>query len=285
MQNTTDVLAELTSRLGQHPAADDVEAFIGVERIGRIAILTLARPEQHNVINLAGWHRIARACATWAADPQLRLVLLRGAGSRAFGTGADIKEFRQSRMTAEHAVAYNEAVAHALTAVASLAVPVVALIDGLAVGGGLELSAAADIRIATARSRFGIPIGRLGVTLGYTEAAAITRLIGPAALKYLLISGELLDANTAYSMGFVQRVVEDGTLSDAAEKIAANVLRSSVPTMLAGKAVADMTTRPLTAADTELLARITVEVYSGADLAEGVDAFLEGRSPVFPSLA
>lgn len=285
MQNTADVLAQLSGRLGQDPAVGDVEAYIGVERVGRIGILTLARPDQHNVINLAGWHRIAETATTWAADDEVRLVLIRGAGQRAFGTGADIKEFRDVRMTAPHAVEYNEAVAHALSAVAALTIPVVALIDGLAVGGGLELSAAADIRIATARSRFGLPIGRLGVTLGYTEAAALTRLIGPAALKYLLITGEFLDASTAFSIGLVQRVVEPEELVEVALKVAGNVLQSSLPTLLAGKAVADMTMRPLTAADTELLARITVEVYAGPDLAEGVSAFLDGRPPVFPSQA
>ena len=276
------MLAEL---LGAPPHDLDVVDYVAAQRCGSVAILSLARPEQHNVINLAGWRRIGELARMWAADPSVRVVLLRGVGDRAFGTGADIKEFPQTRMTAATAVEYNEAVAHALGAVASIPVPVVAVIAGLAVGGGLELSAAADVRLASDRARFGLPIGRLGVTLGLTEAACLSRLIGPSALKYLIFSGELVDAAEAQRMGLVQRVVPASDLVAAAVSLAESVTHASLPTLLAAKAVADMTTRTLTAEDTEVLARITVEVYPGPDLAEGVEAFLDRRPPQFPSRA
>ncbi len=282
MQET--VTDELAQALAAGPSAGTIEDYVGVERVGSVGVLTLARPEQHNVINLAGWRRIEAAARQWAADPSLRVVVLRGAGEKAFGTGADIKEFPQTRMSATLAVDYNESVAHALTAVAAIPVPVIAMIGGLAVGGGLELSAAADIRIASDRARFGLPIGRLGVTLGYAEAAALTRLIGPAALKYLLFSGEIVDAAQAERWGLVQKVVPHDELHESVLSVVRAVTIASIPTTLAGKAVADMTVRELTAADTEALARITVEVYAGPDLAEGVAAFLERRSPEFPSL-
>ena len=273
----------LRALLSADPPPESVVDFVGYQRTGPIAILTLARPEQHNALNLAAWRRIGELAAGLSSDEQLRALVIRGAGHRAFCAGADIAEFPAKRMTARAATSYSDAVTGALTAVAALPVPVLAVIDGLAVGGGLELSAACDLRIASAVSRFGIPIGRLGVTLGLAEATALSRLIGPSEMKYLLFSGRLIDALHALRIGLVQSVVPAERLLDEALDLVAAIASASVPTLLAAKAVADMTTRNLTAEDTELLARIVVEVYDGPDLAEGVAAFGEQRAPEFPS--
>jgi enoyl-CoA hydratase len=277
------LLEQVGAVLALDAPAEAVVDHVGLERVGPVALITLARPEQHNVISLGGWRRIAAAARDLAEDPTLRLVLVRGAGERAFGTGADIKEFPGTRMTPAHALDYNEAIAHALQGVETIPVPVVAVIDGLAVGGGLELSAACDLRIASDTSHFGLPIGRLGVTLGYTEADALARLVGPAELMYLLVSGRLIDASDALRIGLVQRVVGREDLTSEVLGLLESVITASLPTLLAAKAVVAMTTRPLTARDTERLARITVEVYGGADLAEGVAAFTDRRPPRFPS--
>lgn len=269
--------------LSADPAAGDIADFIGVQRVGPVAVLTLARPERHNVVDLAGWRRIADTATALAADPALRVVLVRGSGTAAFGAGADIAEFPSTRMPAAVAAGYNDAVAHALAAVRAIPVPVIALIDGLAVGGALELSAVCDLRIATERSRFGLPIGRLGVALGLTETEALARLVGPAELMYLILSGRLVDAAHALRTGLVQRVVPDGDLVDEALDLVGAITTASLPTLLAAKSVLDMTTRPLSARDTERLARIAVEIYDGPDLAEGVAAFRERRPPRFPS--
>ncbi len=256
---------------------------IGLQYVGRVAIITLARPEQHNVLSLAAWQRIAVVAAGLSMNDDVHCVLLRGSGDRAFGAGADILEFPDTRMSPALAVEYNEAIARGLQMVASIPVPVVAMIHGLAVGGGLELSAACDIRFASEDARMGIPIGRLGVTLGFTEAAALVRLIGSSELKFLLMSGELITAADALRIGLVQRVVPRAELIKATVALLVNVLSSSMPTLRSGKLVADMATRQIVAADTEALARYTVEVYGGPDLAEGVAAFSERRAPNFPS--
>lgn len=275
----------LAAVLGAAVPADDIVDFVGRQRVGRVAVVTLSRPEQHNVLSLASWQRVADVAAQFARDSSCHAVVLRGSGDRAFGAGADIKEFPHTRMSPAAAVHYNEAVARGLQAVADIPVPVVAMIQGLAVGGGLELSAACDVRIAADDARFGLPIGRLGVTLGYTEAAALVKLIGPSELKYLLLSGELIAADEALRIGLVQRVVPRDALIATTVALVGNVLTSSMPTLRAGKLVADMATRSISAADTEALARYTVEVYGGADLAEGVAAFAERRAPRFPSQA
>jgi len=273
----------LRALLSTDPPPESVVDFVSYQRTGSVGILTLARPEQHNALNLAAWLRIGSLAADLGRDEQLRALVIRGAGGRAFCAGADIGEFPAKRMTARSAIHYSEAVAGALAAVAALSVPVLALIDGLAVGGGLELSAACDLRIASSTSRFGIPIGRLGVTLGIAEATALSRLIGPSELKYLLFSGRLINAHHALRIGLVQSVVPAEGLLDEVLDLLAAISAASVPTLLAAKAVADMTTRQLSAEDTEFIARMAVEVYDGPDLAEGVAAFGEQRAPEFPS--
>lgn len=276
-------LQDLRALLTQEPPAECIEDHVGVQVLGPAAVLTLARPDQHNVISLAGWRRILEAAERFSSDPELRIVILRGSGEKAFGTGADIKEFPSVRMTAADAVEYNETLGLALRAVAAIPIPVMAVIGGLAVGGGLELAGAADIRIASSDSRFGLPIGKLGVTLGYTEASVITRLIGPANEKFLLYTSSIVGADDALRMGLIQHMCPREQLLDEAVRLTQAIVSTSSATIRAGKLVIDMTQRDITPADTEALARITVEAYSGDDLREGVSAFQERRAPKFPS--
>lgn len=273
--------AAIALRLSMAPELGTVEDNVALdETLPEVAIVTLDRPDKYNALSLASWTRLSTIFTQLASRPNLRVVVVRG-GAKVFGAGADIAEFPQVRMTGEHAIAYNETIARALTAVADLPVPVVAMVRGLAVGGGCELAAACDVRVSSDRSRYGIPIGRLGVTLGYIEAKAIVRLIGVGNLKRLLFEGELLDAAEAHRIGLVEYVVADTELESRTARLAATVVSNAAVTMRAAKLVADMCERPLTPRDTEQLVRATVEAYQGDDLKEGVAAFSERREPVF----
>jgi enoyl-CoA hydratase len=187
-------------------------------------------------------------------------------------------------MSADAADRYNRAISSALEAVMAFELPTVAMVQGLAVGGGCELAAACDLRVAAADARFGIPIGRLGVTLGLTEARAIVRLIGPARLKDLLFTGRLVDAAEALAIGLVDRVVPVEDLTVATAEIVSSIASSAQTTIRAGKLVADAAVRPLSSEDEATFARLTRDAYDGADLKEGVAAFLERRPPRFGQL-
>jgi enoyl-CoA hydratase len=267
--------------LDSDPPVQDVVNRVAVQRHGSVAVVTLSHPGARNALNLASWRRLWFVFTELASDPSLRAVVLRGAGEAAFAAGADITEFPHTRMTAAQASHYNESISSALRALTAIPVPVIASVAGVAAGGGAELCAACDVRIASESARFGIPIGRLGVILGYTEALVAARLIGPAALKYLLFSGEFIMAAEALQMGFVQKVVAVGDLAAATAHLVGHICRQSPTTMRASKAVADMVGRALTGADAELLARLSVEAYEGEDLKRGVAAFIAGREPVF----
>ncbi|MEW2546274.1 enoyl-CoA hydratase-related protein [Streptomyces sp. NPDC047002] len=275
------VAEAVRAALAEDPPQADAVDRVHLARLGGTAVVTLAEPGSHNALTLGSWRRLEEVFTRLAGDRELRAVVVRGAGDRAFAAGADIKEFPHTRLTAADATEYNESIARALRAVERLPVPVVAAVRGLAVGGGCELAAACDVRIATESARFGIPVGRLGVILGYTETTALARTIGPAALKYLLFSGDLVDAGTALGLGLAQRVVPDAEFEEAVAAFVAGVHRQSAVTMRAAKLVTGMHGRPLTAADSELLSRLTVEAYEGDDLKEGVAAFRERRPADF----
>lgn len=272
--------AEVTEFLSSESPGELID-LVGYAEKHRVAVMTLANPDRANALNLAAWYRVA-ALADRVADSDARVVVIKGLGPKGFSAGADITEFPGKRMTASAALEYNEGVAAALRSLAGLDRPVVAMLRGLTVGGGCELAAACDLRICADDTRLGIPIGRLGVTLGYTETQTMVRLIGPSRLKLLLMTGELIAARDAYDFGLVDRVVPRASLEEATAAVVAAILESSSATIRAAKIVTNMATRDMTDTDTEILARIAVEVYSGPQLAEGVRAFVDRRPPQFP---
>lgn len=266
--------------LGQPPTEAVIDR-VALQRYQGVAIVTLSHPQALNALNLSSWRRLHLLVDELAGDSDLRVIVLRGAGDRAFAAGADITEFPDTRMTAADAAAYNGSLASCLRALAAVPVPVIAAVRGLAVGGGCELTAACDVRIATDDARFGIPLGKLGVILGLTEAETVARLIGPAGLKYLMFSGELIDVDTAMRWGLVQKVISSTDFADAVARLVGQICRQSAVTMRASKVVANMHGRALTAADTDALIRFSVDAYEGDDLREGVRAFSQGRPPNF----
>ena len=265
------------SDLASAEAIDGVAVHID----GPVATVTLARPERLNALSLATWSRVRDVFGSLAAVDGLRLVLVRGAGDKAFAAGADISEFPELRLSAADAQSYNRVIGDALNAVAALPLPVIAVVHGLAIGGGCELAAACDVRIASTDARLGIPIGRLGVTLGYVESRVLVRLIGPARLKDLLFSGRLVEASEAMAIGLVDRVVAPAELEQAVDAMVQSIISAAPITMRAAKLVTDMCDRPLGEADVHLLTDLTLAAYDGSDLKEGVAAFLEKRRPQF----
>lgn len=171
---------------------------------------------KRNAISVAMWRQLAEIFRALDADQSLRCVIVRGAGDEAFGAGADISEFEQTRASAAQARQYAGLVQEALGAVRHCRHPVIAAIRGLCVGGGLELATCADLRIASAGSRFGIPVKRLGLTVAYDELRPLVELVGRGGALRILLEGDLFDADEALRLGLVTRVVPDDGLDEAA---------------------------------------------------------------------
>ncbi|MFE4952488.1 enoyl-CoA hydratase/isomerase family protein [Leifsonia sp. NPDC056665] len=275
----------LADRLASPAQEESIVDMIGVQTapVGAalVGVLTLARPEYRNAMTLAGWRRLDAMVRHLSENTRVRAIVIRGAGDQSFSAGADISEFPTERSSPETGAAYGAAISAALRAIQSAPVPVIAMISGFAVGGGCELAAACDVRIASTDSRFGIPIGKLGVTLGLTETRAVLSAIGAASLKHLVYSGKLVTAERASRIGLVQEVVDRDDLATFTASLVRNIVMSAETTVRATKILTELASDSAVQESEEFVASLTVEAYGGADLREGVDAFLHGRTPRF----
>jgi len=183
--------------------------FILVERDGDIATVVLNRPEKLNALIKPMWQQLGEVVRSLSDDDGLRCIVLRGAGDKSFAPGNDISEFRDARSNSKDAKQYGEIHHEALAALYECRHPIVALIKGICVGGGLEIASLCDLRICGTTSRFGVPINRLGLCVGVREMAGLHNLVGKAVTMEILLEGRVFDAQEALQKQLVTRVVED----------------------------------------------------------------------------
>ena len=209
-------------------------AAVLVERDGAIATVVLDRPDKLNALSLASWTELGERMRELSADDSLRCVIVRGAGTKAFAAGADIAEFPDVRANAAQGKDYGELIHATMRSIGECRHPTVAMIHGVCVGGGLEVALMCDLRICGAGSRFGIPINRLGLTMGYGELAGLLAVVGPAVALEILLEGRIFGAQEAFDKGLVQRVVAD----DQVEAEARAAARAHRRGRAAGRALA-----------------------------------------------
>jgi enoyl-CoA hydratase/carnithine racemase len=193
------------------------------ERNGAIATVTLNNPEKLNALSFAMWVRLGEVMRELEADEGVRCVVLRGAGDKAFAAGADISEFEKTRTNARMAKVYGDKIEGTMRAVKQCRHPTLAMIHGVCVGGGLEIASQCDLRICGASSRFGIPINKLGLVVGYGEMAALVDLVGRAIALEILLEGRVFDAIEAKEKGLVNRIVADDQVETEALAAAARI--------------------------------------------------------------
>ncbi|MCY4027283.1 MAG: enoyl-CoA hydratase/isomerase family protein [Acidobacteria bacterium] len=245
---------------------------------GPIAVVTFNRPEARNAMTWPMYDALVEQCEELDRADDVRVVVLQGAGSKAFVAGTDIAQFRTFR-TAEDGVRYERRIDAVVDRLERLAKPTIAAIDGVTTGGGCALAAACDLRICTTRSRFGVPIARtLGNCLSASNHARFLDLIGPARLKELLFTGRLLTASEAADAGLVNRVVEPDGLVAVVREYAQTIAANAPLTVRASK---EMIRRiqEHRRIDPALGRDLIVTCYTSADFHEGVDSFLEKRAP------
>ncbi|HEX2685335.1 MAG TPA: enoyl-CoA hydratase-related protein [Kofleriaceae bacterium] len=186
-----------------------MESTILVQRDGAIVTVVLNRPDKLNALTRQMWARLGQVFEQLHTEDDLRCIVIRGAGTQAFAPGNDISEFETVRGNVEQARAYGNDMRKTIEAIDACRHPIVAQIHGVCVGGGLEIAGLADIRICGASSRFGVPIGKLGLVMAHAEIAALIRLVGEATALEILLEGRVFDAGEAKDKGLVTRVVAD----------------------------------------------------------------------------
>ncbi len=245
------------------------------ERDGGVGRITFDRPEARNAMTWAMYRELAEACGKIAADPEVRVVVLRGAGGKAFVAGTDIGQFREFK-SGEDGVDYERRVAAYLAAVEELPVPTIAVIEGWAIGGGLAIAAACDLRVATPGSRFGVPIARtLGNCLSIANYACLAAELGLARTKRMLLLAEMLAAEELLAAGFLAEIVAVDELDACVDKLCERLAGNAPITMRVTK---ESLRRLLRAGlpDSEDLIR---QCYGSKDFHIGVESFMEKREP------
>ncbi|MFN8635623.1 MAG: enoyl-CoA hydratase-related protein [Chloroflexota bacterium] len=252
------------------------------ESRGPVVTVTINRPEQRNALPPADWLRLRDLLVEIGRDSAARVVVLRGAGNRAFSSGYDIGALRELEAQGIVLSTPDDPFEVALAAVVEHRLPILAMVGGYAVGGGCTLAAGCDVRIAAASARFGMPPAKLGLVYSATELRPFVDLIGPARTKWMFFSGRLIDAQRALQIGLVDEVLPDDEL-EAYTYALAGEIAANAPLSVQGtkRIVREMGGA---AAPEAAAARIAAEIQRvnrSADLGEGMRAFLEKRKPEF----
>jgi enoyl-CoA hydratase/carnithine racemase len=258
-----------------------VAGEVRVEREGALAWLVFDHPERRNAISAEMWRMLPDAVAELEGTEDVRVVVMRGAGELAFVSGADISEFENARTGAAAAVEYDRTTARAFDALSGLSKPLLAMIHGFCIGGGMATALAADLRYAADDARFAIPAARLG--LGYHMAGldALARLVGPAAAKEILFTARRYTAAEAVGLGLVNAVLPKSDLEREVRSLAETIAANAPLTLRSAKLALRELTRDPAERDHAAVRRAILDCFESADYREGVRAFLEKRPPRF----
>jgi len=248
---------------------------------GGIGWLIFNQPEKHNAMSFAMWQAIPRIMADFEADPEVRVIVLTGAGERAFVSGADISEFEEKRDRAETIKIYDQASEAANKSLIGASKPTMAMIRGYCIGGGLAIALTTDIRIAAEGATFAVPAAKLGLGYGYAGIRRLTDIVGPSFAKEIFYTARQFSTEEAKLMGLINRVLPAGELESYVERYAGLIAGNAPMTIKAAKmainaAVTDEGVRDMGAVKSAVEA-----CFGSEDYKEGRRAFMDKRKPQF----
>jgi enoyl-CoA hydratase/carnithine racemase len=250
-----------------------------VTRDGDVATVTLNNPERLNALSLAMWEQLGAAARELDADQSLRCIVVRGAGEKAFAAGADIASFASERANSKQAKEYGSRISAGMRDLADCRHPVVALIQGACVGGGLLVASQCDLRICNESARFGVPVKNLGLVEAYDELEGMMRIAGRASSLEILLEGRIWSAREAYEKGLVNRVLPDAQVVDEAYATARRIAEGAPLVARWHKKFVRRLADPKPLSPQEM--DESYACFDTEDFREGVAAFLAKRKPVF----
>jgi len=253
-----------------------------LEKDGPIGWIVFNQPEKRNAVSQEMWQQMPEHVGDLAADDAIRVVILRGAGEQAFVAGADISQFKDRRRNMADEEEYRRISAQGQEALARLGKPLLAMIHGYCVGGGVGIAITCDIRIAADDARFGIPAARLGLGYHYRGMEKLMTLIGPAYTKEIFFTARTdFGAQDALRMGLVNQVVPRAELLGYTREYAQRIARNAPLTLRSAKTTVEQLLRPPAERDLALLDKLLADCFNSQDYQEGVRAFSEKRRPQF----
>ncbi len=251
------------------------------EKRGPIGVMTFDNVAKHNAVSLAMWEEGERILNGFVADPAVRVIVVTGAGGKAFVSGADISRFEDERASEEAVRRYNSAVERIYGAIYDLPKPTIAMIRGFCMGGGLGLAVSCDIRVCSDKSTFSLPAAKLGLGYGYAGLRRFIDVVGPAVTKEIFYTARRYDAAQALNMRLVGHVLPDEQVEPFVMEMAAAIAENAPLTVTAVKRIVQEAVKDPGGRDLELCERLVLDCFASKDYVEGRRAFMEKRRPRF----
>ncbi len=253
-----------------------------MEKDGPIGWIVFNQPEKRNAVSQEMWELMPKYVEDLATDDAIRVVILRGAGEQAFVSGADISQFKDKRKNMADEENYRRISARGGDALAHLQKPLLAMIHGFCIGGGLAIAIGCDLRICSDDARFGVPAARLGLGYHYGGMEKLMRLVGPAYTKEIFFTARTdFSAQDGWRMGLVNQVVPKAELEAFTRNYALTISRNAPLTIRSAKNTVEQLGHPPDKRDLALLDRLIADCFNSQDYQEGVKAFSEKRRPQF----
>jgi enoyl-CoA hydratase len=246
-----------------------------------VGVITFNNPEKRNAMSLDMWQGFGHALIELRDDPEVRVVVLAGAGDKAFVSGADISQFEKTRHNAAASEEYSKRSATERALLADYPKPTIACIRGFCLGGGMQVAMLADIRIAAENSQFGIPAAKLGIAYGYDGLKNLVSLVGPSWARLLMYTGMRIDSAEAVRIGLVDRVVPDTELWSATMDIARTISGNAPLAIQAAKITIAQVLKDPDKRDMDTIKALGTACMDSEDFREGRQAFMEKRKPNF----
>jgi enoyl-CoA hydratase/carnithine racemase len=246
-----------------------------------IGWMTFNNPERHNAVSLEMWQAAGAILADFNADPAVRVIVLTGAGGRAFVSGADISKFDTERGSPAAVAAYQAQTAKVYDGLSESPKPTIAMIQGHCIGGGTALAVCCDLRLCGETASFGVPAAKLGLGYPLSGIRRLVDLVGPAFAKEIFFTARRFTAEEARSMGLVNRVVPNAELEAYTRDYAATIAGNAPLTVHSVKAIVVEALKDRGAADEALCDRLVRQCFDSEDYHEGRRAFMEKRAPAF----
>jgi len=246
-----------------------------------VGVITFNNPEKRNAISLDMWEGLGHALTELRDDPDARVVVMVGAGDKAFVSGADISQFEANRHNAAASEEYSSRIVAQRNLLADYPKPTIACIRGFCLGGGMLVAMLADIRIASDNSAFGIPAAKLGISYGYDGLRRLVSLVGPSWARLLLYTGSRIDSAEALRIGLVDRVIRDSELWGTTMEIATTIAGNAPLAVQAAKITIAQVLKDPADRDMDAIEAIGNACMDSEDFREGRRAFMEKRKPQF----
>jgi enoyl-CoA hydratase/carnithine racemase len=257
------------------------ENLLRVEKRGQVGWIVFDQPAKHNAISDAMWRGIAPAMARFDADPEVRCIVFRGAGSEAFAAGADISEFEQNRAERLSVTKYDDLLDQVLHSIQDSRKPSVAMIHGFCLGGGVEVALACDLRYCGQSAQFGIPAAKLGLAYNVEGHKRLIETVGHARAREIMFLGRRYSAAEAFDIDLVHRIFPDGQLEAEVGRIVETLAENAPLAIANSKTLIEEYVKSSGAPDAELMRAAMERCAKSADYEEGRKAFMEKRKPQF----